>query len=332
MNNKSKICLLHIGAPKTGSTALQKFLFSNKELLSKSGWEYPDVNLRGFGHHDLAFLLGGGYPSWALPQDRSLEALINLLIDSVEGLNQMVISSENFFLFPNPSKTSQVLEQSGFPHEFVKIVIYIRRQDEAIISYYNQMVKAQGYTGTIQDYISESRDLWNYEIQLKLWGEIFGHENLIVKLYQEDELKSGDIRHDFLQLMQLPPDDFQWPQELTNTRINRDILEFQRLVNKLPLSFPERRRFHRELIELTSATSEMRLFNDCTVLDTTQRKEILSYYTDSNIHVAEKYLGLNYLFNESMPAETLSKERFYKLDPEKIVYILGWILARGEKV
>jgi len=332
MNNKSKICLLHIGAPKTGSTALQNFLFSNKELLSKSGWEYPDVNLRGFGHHDLAFLLGGGYPSWALPQDRSLEELTNLLIDSVKGFNQIVISSENFFLFPNPSETSQVLEQSGFPPDLVKIVIYIRRQDEAISSYYNQMVKAQGYTGTIQDYISESRDLWNYEIQMSHWEEIFGHENLIVKLYQEDELKIGDIRHDFLQLMNLSPDKFQWPMELANTRINRDILEFQRLVNRLPLSFPEKRRFHRELIELTSTTAGMGLFNDTPILDTTQRMEILSIYRDSNIYVADNYLGRKYLFDESMPAETMSLDKFIGLNVEKLSYILGWLLVHAIKV
>lgn len=332
MIENSKICLLHIGAPKTGSTALQKFLSSNRKFLTNAGWEYPDVSLRGFGHHDLAFLLGGGYPPWALPQDRPLEDLLNDLINSVADAYRIIISSENFFLFPNASGTAELFEKAGFPLEFVKVVVYIRRQDDAIISWYNQIVKALGYIGTIDDCISESRDLWDYEIQLDHWERVFGHENLIVRVYQKEELWQGDICHDFLQLMQLPSNDFQWPQESTNTRINRDVLEFQRLINRLPLSPPEKRRFHKEMIELTSATSGMDLFNDSPILDVFQRKEILSSYTNSNTRVARMFLGRDQLFDETMPPESPYQEKFYKLDVEKITYILGWILARGSKV
>lgn len=35
--------LLHIGTPKTGTTALQKFLSENSEELKKQGWDFPDM-------------------------------------------------------------------------------------------------------------------------------------------------------------------------------------------------------------------------------------------------------------------------------------------------
>lgn len=64
--------IVHIGAPKTGSTAIQRFLFEHRAQLPAHGVQYPDINLRGYGHHDLAFMLDGRYPEWATPQDRNL--------------------------------------------------------------------------------------------------------------------------------------------------------------------------------------------------------------------------------------------------------------------
>lgn len=40
---KENILLLHIGMPKTGTTALQHFFRKNDELLKEYGWEYPDT-------------------------------------------------------------------------------------------------------------------------------------------------------------------------------------------------------------------------------------------------------------------------------------------------
>lgn len=47
----------------------------NRDELGRLGLLYPDVSLRGFGHHDLAFLVSGGYPDWAAGQDRPLHML-----------------------------------------------------------------------------------------------------------------------------------------------------------------------------------------------------------------------------------------------------------------
>jgi hypothetical protein len=105
--NRNKKCYLHIGAPKTGSTALQYFLYENRRKLAEHGWIYPDVSLRGFGHHDIALLLDGGYPEWALPQERSLSELIEELRKSIADCSQVILSSENFYLFPHPQQVAE---------------------------------------------------------------------------------------------------------------------------------------------------------------------------------------------------------------------------------
>ncbi|RJP38313.1 MAG: hypothetical protein C4548_13325 [Desulfobacteraceae bacterium] len=329
INNKQ--CILHIGAPKTGSTALQKMLTSNRAALSILGWEYPDVSLRGFGHHDLAFLISGEYPKWATSQERPLEDLVKDLTAELKGKRHAIISSENFYLFPKPQDTAEILAQAGFPPETVFVAAYVRRQDEVHISWYNQAVKAQGYTGEITECIAETMDLWDYAKQLEPWAGVFGRDNIIIRPYQPEDLVEESIYNDFLRLAGLSTGHVAFPETTTNTRINRDILEFQRLVNRLPLSVQEKRRFHRELIELTAAAASMDLFDDSPFLTADQRQEILSSYAASNAHVAKTYLGREHLFNETIAADPPEKSISQGLIQEKLVYILGWILAKHPK-
>ncbi len=328
MNKIKRTCLLHIGAPKTGSTALEKFLAYNRNVLNRLNWHYPDVCLRGFGHHDLAFLISGGYPDWATRQERPLDELLTELAKEVAEREQIILSSENFFLFSDPKKVANMLRNVDFPPETVKVIVYVRRQDEVHISWYNQAVKAQGYTGLITECIAETRDLWNYADRLESWAEVFGRENIIVRPYQTEDLVDGDICLDFLRLAGLVAEDFEWPEDTINTRINRDILEFQRLINRLPMSVQEKRRFHKQLIELTAATASMNLFDDTSLLTVDQQHEILSLYTDSNACVARTYLGRANLFNENISDEISTGESEKGLTIEKLTYILGWILAK----
>jgi hypothetical protein len=63
-------------------------------------------------------------------------------------------------------------------------------------------------------------------------------------------------------------------------------------------------------------------------LTITQRRELLSTYADANARVARAYLGRERLFDETLPADPMQLEIGKGLTPEKITYILGWILAR----
>lgn len=107
--------ILHIGAPKTGSTAIQRALFENQDKLLVHDFLYPNVSLRGYGHHDLAFLLGGGYPDWASSQARTLEDLRGDLLAAIRRhpTGTVIISSENFYLYPKPKELRDLLLSVG---------------------------------------------------------------------------------------------------------------------------------------------------------------------------------------------------------------------------
>jgi hypothetical protein len=322
--------VLHIGAPKTGSTALQKFLFDNRDALRGHGWTYPPVSLRGYGHHDLAFLIAGGYPEWATPQDTPLSTLVAQLAEALAGDEHVVLSSENFYLLADPQRVARTLADAGLTSDRrVSVVVYVRRQDEAQISWYNQIVKAQGFSGTMADSLSQWDALWDYAAVLERWAAVFGADTVVVRPYQAQDMAGGDIRQDFVRLVGLPGDAFAYPEEAVNTRLNRDVLEFQRLVNRLPLTIQEKRRFHRELMELTTAAAGSALFADAPLLSADDRRAILDRYAPGNARVAQRYLDRPVLFDGTLPPSPPGEDTKAFLDLEKMVYVMGWIIARS---
>jgi hypothetical protein len=326
--NRNKKCYLHIGAPKTGSTALQYFLYENRRKLAEHGWIYPDVSLRGFGHHDIALLLDGGYPEWALPQERSLSELIEELRKSIADCSQVILSSENFYLFPHPQQVAEIMHSAGFPPESIRIVAYIRRQDEAHISWYNQTVKAQGYPGTIDQCIQETFELWDYQTQLEKWAHVFGQKNILIRPYEKKQLVDGDVRKDFLKLLHISTDDLIFAKKTINTRLNRDLLEFQRILNHLPLSSKEKRSFHKEMIDLTLYSDGKNVFDDSPLLAFEQRKNILSSYESSNNYVSQTYLKRKKLFDNELSCSDQQSNTHNTLSIDKVIQIFGWIMIK----
>ncbi|NCC94764.1 MAG: hypothetical protein EOM10_16105, partial [Opitutae bacterium] len=151
---KNNTLYLHIGAPKTGSTALQRGLADSRESLLESGILYPEAASRAGGHHDLAFLLHGRYPEWAIPQDAPLETLWAELEAEVGAHSgDVILSSENFYLYPAPEALARLMEASEPFRRFrVRVVVYVRPQEAAVESWYNQAVKAQGVSAEFPDF------------------------------------------------------------------------------------------------------------------------------------------------------------------------------------
>ena len=76
----------------------------------------------------------------------------------------------------------------------------------------------------------------------------------------------------------------------------------------------------------------MGLFDDSPLLTSSQRRKIVLTYADSNARVAKYYLDRHELFDESVSAEPERPKKRKGLSVEKLIYILGWILAqRSEK-
>lgn len=323
--------IVHIGAPKTGSTAIQIFLCGNRERLAAHALLYPDVSLRGYGHHDLAFLLGGGYPDWATPQDRPLSELAATLREAVRtsGAGRVLLSSENFYLYPEPAALRHLLQTAGLAAEDrVSILCYLRRQDEAHVSWYNQTVKAQGNAAGFDASVRRDHGLWDYAARLAPWRAEFGTQAVWLRDYAA---AVADVRVDFLQALGLPRDAFAMPSVRPNGRLNRDLLDVQRLINRLPLAIPRKRRYHKSLIALTEATAGRNVFDDPPFLSPDKRAALLADYAAGNRMVARTYLGRDELFAppagaSAQPLPTATGAR-RGLTPAKLATVVRWLVT-----
>ena len=322
---------VHIGAPKTGSTFLQRLLHGNRErLLREQGILYPEVSLRGFGHHDLAFLLGGGYPDWAIPQDKSLATLAAELRTAVAAhRGDIILSSEDFYLYPQPEGLLRLLHDSGaLDGRELRILVYIRRQDEAHESWYNQTVKAQGATHGLEEGIERDFVLWDYSAQLAPWAATFGRAAICVRRFESAAFAGGTLRSDFLQHAGVADRELVAPSDEINVSLNRDLLEFQRWFNRLPIRTVQKRRFHRQLMQLSRHSAGQGIFDETPLLGSERRRAIMSRYRASNQQLSLAWFNGEVAFSSSDGQPETRATAGFGLSAGKLLRILTWLMLR----
>lgn len=321
---RSAPCVLHIGTPKTGSTALQYFLSRNRDQLASAGVVYPASVERGHAQHDLAFLTGGGYPEWATTQPASLDELIErtrIELDGQPTESRLILSSENFYWLSEPSRARNMLASLGYRPEQVAVVVYLRRQDEAVESWYNQLIKALGYSASFEQSIVDYGELWDYEAQIARWAAAFGSASIVPRIYCS-EGGSFDVRRDFVSVLGLATSGLDFATAQPNLRLVRDLLEFQRVINRLPLPTPDKRRYHKQLIRLSSDAPALGL-DDAPLHTTATRQAVHERYTAGNRAVAHRYFGADELFTPMTGAVDGATPL---LTAEKLATVFAWLM------
>jgi hypothetical protein len=167
---ESKQVFLHIGAPKTGTTYLQRVLAANRERLGEHGVLYPRVG--GEAHHVAA---------WGLRPDGSGMDAANFgghwrrLVDEVTSWEgpKVVVSSE-MFAFLRQEIVSQVV--SAFPDAELHVVYTARDLSRQVPAVWQEQVKnqaTQGYRSFVLDLLgpratSMARHFWRAQDAAKV--------------------------------------------------------------------------------------------------------------------------------------------------------------------
>ena len=195
---------LHIGAHKTGSTALQHNLLLNRNLLGDHGICHLASPTTGYLHT----YLGTVSPYKLIPEGFTVLDREGLE-DRLETVDRDVVvaSSENlsFFFEKAPIAALEGLLRPYFDE--ITIVSYLRRQDRHAVSHHQEGAKPQrqaegalwGHAPNALPDVSPDHDLYlDYDRRLGLWAEVFGADHLVLRVYDRALLKDGDIFADFM--------------------------------------------------------------------------------------------------------------------------------------
>ena len=205
-----RICVLHAGTHKTGTTSLQYFLQANSDALSRVGISFSKTGWYGVvpGNHHVA---------WELWQN-TFDNHVSQLIAEMESLAvpSIILSAEDFSILnlrpENLARFAELIRAAGFTP---KVLIYLRDQPGFAESMYAERVKHgavepfETYVDVIlKDGFHEARGSsieFRYDRMLDSFAAAVGRENVLGRSYMRG---AGDlaIYHDFLaSLEQLVP-------------------------------------------------------------------------------------------------------------------------------
>lgn len=228
---------------KTGSTALQAFFSNKRQTLKKHGIFVPINSIRAGNY--LGFSLFKPIPKLINNRlESSAEELYSSIIDEIEASDStnIILSSEAYFL-----GLAKNFEGSSFPGALYnvltrrmnfdfKVVVYLRNQIDFIESFYKQAVKSHGFskqvTEDIYEFIEEYGDMIMYDELINQWADVFGRDNIIVRVYSKDVLVGKNIIPDFLSIIGLSSFPYEEDYSLMNMSISPAVTEFIRRINR----------------------------------------------------------------------------------------------------
>lgn len=231
LQNQGVDVVIHIGAPKTGSSAIQRFCMKNRKALLEFGFYYPkhvvDPNGVSGGHSILAKLLRWETPRMAKLYFRYQLAKAKLLKKT------LLLSSEGFFR--NAARFGPLLEGLN-----VRVVGWFRHPIEAFVSNYNQSVKRHFCTQTIGqlfDTVATEPRLPNLSgKRLSRWADLVGDEQCTFFPYLKPS--SGEVERSieerWLEAIGIGSEHFErfhFDAKCVNRSYVPDALELKRLLN-----------------------------------------------------------------------------------------------------
>ena len=327
-----KTLYLHIGTPKTGTSAIQELCVLNQETLNKKGYCYPvfKTSYAGFSkRRNGMFLQKSIYKDGVRQTEEEkkfFEENMNEVFHLFKTYDNVILSDEGIWAASYELRRSlwKDLKELGGSHDFaVKVIVYLRRQDVYMVSIWKQRVKGNALKksdGDIpwEEYIAnvpENLQL-DYYAALERISAALGKENIIVRRYERGSFPDGLIQADFLKVIGLElTDEYVLEKETVNQSLSGNTCEIKRVVNTLEDITEKESLFLRRALLGYSRISEEAYPRS--MFSVQEAKDFMEKFRQGNRKVAKEYMNEpdGELFEMSFPdAEKWEKDNPYMLD------------------
>lgn len=200
-----KICHLHIGMHKTGSTSIQNFFDSNRRELIDNGVYYADM---GAANHSGPLL----FALCLNPEKDSEIQFIGLTDEELRSkvqffrdkLNQSMKQEYSNIVFSAEAIVKLTIEELNLFKQYllnfvdeIRVYCYVREPMPFIASAFQQIIKSQPIT------VDSQAVLPNYREKLEKFHKVFKSVNY--RVFSKNRLLKGDVVNDFCQWLDLQP-------------------------------------------------------------------------------------------------------------------------------
>ncbi len=217
--------ILHIGRHKSGTTALQEYMYAHKKWLNDNGFIYPQIYFRSTAHHLLSLKFRHDKLKDLSKED------IDILLDQARSTiikntlkDQIIIISAEGFQNCDPGIIRRLFSKGDFD---VKIVCYFRDQVSYLATSYAQAIHQRLQDIDLNQYIKNANP--NYYLFISEWKKYF--DNIVVRNFSKKTLINQDIIDDFIEnVLELKRPDTK--QFISNPSLTRRYLSFKYMYNK----------------------------------------------------------------------------------------------------
>ncbi|MBQ6400711.1 MAG: hypothetical protein IJI20_00345 [Firmicutes bacterium] len=298
----AKTLYLHIGTYKTGTTSVQEYFFSHTDFFAEHGIAYPIPPYRYVQKNgtkkpwsrNACFI---SWPVWDEEGNRDLALENQQFHDCMDQLHDLfrtydtvVLSDEALCkrMYEIKGTLERVAQDSKENDYTLKLIIYLRRQDQFIESRWNQAIKVTlEHRMTIEDYIDYYSDYLDYYELLDYYASVVGDENIIVRRYT-DAARTG-ILQDFLQIIGMDPSGIPEENPVTNTGLYGNTVRLKTLINQVQsLTNAEQKFFGRSLLLCSDVSKQ---YYPCSEFSEEERREFMSRYEGKNALLADRFIG-----------------------------------------
>jgi hypothetical protein len=270
---------IHIGGQKSGSSAIQGYLFFNRYTLKKQGLVYLDENF-------------GNDMSKAISHNRMLSSLKDLSHKEIgvnaknlyeQSKDNIIFSSEGLCRMKDVAVFADKFSEYKEMYD-VKIVIYIRNQVELLYSGWQQWGILQGldFEAWVEKALLQNRANW--QTIISCWASSFGTENMKIKVYHPDNLRDKDIVADFIERTDIP---------LVKSKVpNNANYSFADLAVMVIVTIASKHKYDlKKLLHILKKNppSFLKLSKENIVLTEILKKKITDYYANSNETLFEDF-------------------------------------------
>jgi hypothetical protein len=273
---------IHIGTHKTGSTSIQHALKNIGKQSLDEGWRFiknPKIMkcLSQSTKYDKGLV-------------SSYRDELDSLVSSVKSTKKIIVSSEHYSGiatdgYQNSGIIASMLRDATSKYK-VKIIIYLRRQDDFVESMYTQMIH-QGGTLEFDCFLKgfDSLEALDYQRMLNDYSLSFGRENIIVRSYHEASRRG--LLNDFSEII---VSDLlkKSTSERSNPSYSSHALEIAKKCNQ-HLDTKQQSRLRRALQRVMIKNN----LDDFLFFSNEDRLQFQEKYNNSNRCVADQYFNLN---------------------------------------